>query len=104
MPALPAIAIVTAVAAVRRLKDRMLTWVPGTVAILTAISGAGIITEPLLSRVISGLVVSNGISLSFRSSPPDKKSRRSGFYFVSGKTGARRHHALAVLQNQKVLS
>jgi hypothetical protein len=58
MPALPAIAIVTAVAAVRRLKDRMLTWVPGTVAILTAISGAGIITEPLLSRVISGLVVS----------------------------------------------
>ncbi len=58
MPALPAIAIVTAVAMVRRLNDRMLTWIPGTVAILTASSGAGIMTEPLLSRVISGLVVS----------------------------------------------
>ena len=58
MPALPAIAIVTSVVAVQRLKDRMPKWVPGTVAILTVISGAGIMTEPLLSRTISGLVVS----------------------------------------------
>ena len=59
MPALPAIAIVTAVVVVQRLKDRIPTWAPGTVAILTIISGTGIMREPLLlSRTISGLVVS----------------------------------------------
>ena len=59
MPALPAIAIVTAVVVVQRLKDRIPTWAPGTVAILTVISGAGIMRGPLLlSRTISGLVVS----------------------------------------------
>jgi hypothetical protein len=59
MPALPAIAIVTAVVVVQRLKDRIPTWALGTVAILTVISGAGTMREPLLlSRTISGLVVS----------------------------------------------
>jgi 4-amino-4-deoxy-L-arabinose transferase-like glycosyltransferase len=59
MPALPAIAIVTAVVVVQRLKDRIPAWAPGTVAILTVISGMGIMREPLLlSRTISGLVVS----------------------------------------------
>jgi hypothetical protein len=59
MPALPAIAIVTAVAVVQRLKDRVPTWAPGSIAILTVISGAGVLREPLfLSRTISGLVVS----------------------------------------------
>ena len=58
MPALPAVAIVTAVVVVQRLKDRMPIWAPAIVAILTAISGAGIMPEPLLARTISGLVVS----------------------------------------------
>jgi len=53
MPALPAIAIVTAVVVVQRLKARIPIWAPGTVAILTVISGMGIMGEPLLlSRTI----------------------------------------------------
>jgi hypothetical protein len=58
IPALPAIAIVTAVVAVAMLRDRMPIWIPAAVAVLTIVSGAGIITEPLLSRTISGLVFS----------------------------------------------
>ena len=58
IPALPAIAIVTAVVVVAMLRDRMPIWIPAIVAVLTIVSGAGIITEPLLSRTISGLVFS----------------------------------------------
>ena len=58
LPALPAIAVVTSIAVVRRLKNRMPIWAPGSVALLTFIAGAGWLTEPLLSRLISGLVVS----------------------------------------------
>ena len=57
-PALPAVAIVTAVVAVAMLRDRMPIWIPAIVAVLTIVSGAGIITEPLLSKTISGLVFS----------------------------------------------
>jgi len=64
MPALPAIAIVTAVVVVQRLKARIPIWAPGTVATLTVISGMGIMREPLLlSRTISALVVSMAYKL-----------------------------------------
>jgi 4-amino-4-deoxy-L-arabinose transferase-like glycosyltransferase len=70
MPALPAIAIVTAVVVVQRLKDQIPTWAPGTVAILTLISGGGhhkrtiaVIAHYFGSRGF------NGISLSIRASP-----------------------------------
>jgi 4-amino-4-deoxy-L-arabinose transferase-like glycosyltransferase len=58
IPALPAIAIVTAVVVVAMLRDRMPILIPAVVAVLTIVSGAGIITEPLLSRTISGLAFS----------------------------------------------
>ena len=58
IPALPAIAIVTALVAVAMLRDRMPIWIPAIIAVLTIVSGAGIITESLLSRTISGLVFS----------------------------------------------
>jgi 4-amino-4-deoxy-L-arabinose transferase-like glycosyltransferase len=66
-PALPAIAIVTAVVVVAMLQDRMPIWIPAIVAVLTVVSGARLLTEPLLSRTISGLAVSIACFCQFRS-------------------------------------
>ena len=50
MPALPAVAVATAIGVVRLLKDRMPTWIPATLAVLTIIAIVGFMVLPMASR------------------------------------------------------
>ena len=49
LPALPAVAIVTAVAVVKTLRERMPSWIPGTVALLTVAAALAFTCLPLTS-------------------------------------------------------
>jgi 4-amino-4-deoxy-L-arabinose transferase-like glycosyltransferase len=50
MPALPALAVATAIGVVRLLKDRMPTWIPATVAAVTIIAAGGFTALPIASQ------------------------------------------------------